>query len=174
MNTPNTLATQLEDTDFQATPENIDEVDEVQDTRRPQPSGCVLVSTNLGSCVLTSKDSIDELGWHTTNYDHVPGFDDSDDEGAPDGSSIQDYEEVEYTTEVPGRSLGEQPIPRYDLSKLRPFEIMFADNKDYPVTVRGDKQTAFVLICYKSQAKFKMDLSSPGLTTAGLSNAYVQ
>ena len=42
---------------------------------------------------------------------------------------------------------------------LRPFEAMFADNKDYPCQVRGGKQHAFVRIDYYSQAKFKVDVA---------------
>ena len=61
-------------------------------------------------------------------------------------------------TLVAGRSVGTKTIPRFDLDALRPFEVMFVDNKDYPCEVRGGDKTAFVLICYKSRAKFKVDV----------------
>ena len=93
------------------------------------------------------------------DQERVEDFDDSDDEHAGDSSNMPEVG-VEYTADIPGRTLGEQPVPRYDINKLQPFEVMFADNKDYPVTVRGGKQIAFVLICYKFQAKFKIDLMS--------------
>ena len=86
-------------------------------------------------------------------------FDDSDADDSEEDEHLQ-QEEVQYTAAEAGRALGEQPVPRYDLSKLRPFEIMFADNKDYPFPVRAGKQVAFVLIDLKSQAKFKVDLKS--------------
>ena len=38
---------------------------------------------------------------------------------------------IEYISPVAGRALGEQPVPRFDLNKLRPFEVMFVDNKEY-------------------------------------------
>lgn len=53
-----------------------------------------------------------------------------------------------------------QHVPRFDLEKLRPFEIMFADNKDYEQKVRGGKQIAFILYDLASTAKFKVDLMS--------------
>ena len=45
-------------------------------------------------------------------------------------------------------------MPRFDIEKLRPFEIMFADNKDFGLPIRGGDTVAFVLICYKTRAKF--------------------
>jgi hypothetical protein len=64
---------------------------------------------------------------------------------------------IEYISPVAGRSRGEQPVPRFDLEKLRPFEVMFVDNKDYEQKVRGGRQVGFVLVCLKSFAKFKVD-----------------
>ena len=75
-----------------------------------------------------------------------------------DGDAPAD--EYEYTSPAAGRALGEQPVPRYDLARLRPFEVMFVDNKEYPCKVRGGRQHAFVLIDLKPQAKFKVDVSS--------------
>ena len=69
-----------------------------------------------------------------------------------------DLEELEYAAPVAGRSKGVQPVPRFDREQLRPFEIMFADNRDYDVAVRGGKQVAFVLYDLKSTAKFVADV----------------
>lgn len=85
-------------------------------------------------------------------------YDDSDEDGAPEDND--ELEEVLFEADVAGRTLGEQLVPRYDLSKLRPFEVMFADNKEYPCKVRGGKQHAFVLIDYYSQAKCKIDVAT--------------
>ena len=67
---------------------------------------------------------------------------------AVSGSGAEEQEQladgIEYLAETAGRELGEQPVPRFDLPKLRSFEVMFADNKDYPCKVRGGKQIAFV------------------------------
>jgi len=86
--------------------------------------------------------------------------------GDSDGSDAEDVEqlteEIEYVVETAGRELGEQPVSRFDLAKLRPFEVMFSDNKlrtIYPCKVRGGKQTTFVLIDYYSQARFKVDVA---------------
>ena len=46
-------------------------------------------------------------------------------------------DEYEYAAPTTGRQLGVQSVPRFELPSLRPFEIMFADNKDYPCKVRG-------------------------------------
>ena len=48
-------------------------------------------------------------------------------------------------------------MPRFDLETLRPFEVMFADNKDYPAEAELSC-TAFVLVDVKSNARFKMDV----------------
>ena len=66
-----------------------------------------------------------------------------------------------------GRSLGVQPVPRFDIDQLRPFEVMFCDHKDYDSPVRGGATHAFVLIDVKTRAKFKIDQTSK--TQAGLS-----
>ena len=49
---------------------------------------------------------------------------------------------------------------RFDLEKIRPFEIMFVDNKDYDGPVRGNIKTALVFIDLKTRTKFKIDLAT--------------
>ena len=51
-------------------------------------------------------------------------------------------------------------LHRYDVSKLRPFEMMYCDNYDYPCKVRGGKLTAFVLVDLNTFAIFKVDVRS--------------
>ena len=47
-----------------------------------------------------------------------------------------------------------QNLPVYgDINKLRPFEAMMVDNKDYPCEVRGAYKTAFVFVDVKTQIK---------------------
>ena len=75
-----------------------------------------------------------------------------------DDASEPDDDDYEYVAPVAGRALGIQPVPRFDVDKLRPFEVMFADNKQYDVPVRGGRQQAFVLYDLKSTAKFKVDV----------------
>jgi len=53
-----------------------------------------------------------------------------------------------------------EDLHRYDVSKLKPFEVMYVDNKNYPCTVRGGKLTAFVLVDLKTLAIFKIDVTS--------------
>ena len=59
-----------------------------------------------------------------------PVFDDDNDLD-PFDSEPED-EEFEYVAPVAGSELSEQNVPRFDLEKLRPFEAVSVDNKDYP------------------------------------------
>jgi len=100
-----------------------------------------------------------------TNFDVMAAAPSEDDYDDPNDDAEYDHlaVEVEYVAPVAGRSLGFQAVPqisRFDLETLRPFEIMFADNKDYEQQVRGGRQIAFVLYDLKSTAKFKIDLFS--------------
>ena len=88
----------------------------------------------------------------------IPEVDYQDDDSDTDDDV--DLEEMQYSAPVAGRSKGVQPVPRFDLEQLRPFEVMFADNKDYDVAVRGGKQVAFVLYDLKTTAKFVVDVQS--------------
>ena len=79
-----------------------------------------------------------------------------DDSDSDDGTDSDLDEELEYVAPVPGRALGTRHVPRFDLDKLRPFEVMFVDNKEY----EDSKLVAFVLVDVKSNARFKVDVSS--------------
>ena len=79
------------------------------------------------------------------------------DDHSDDGEELP-LVEYEFKAPVAGRSLGFQSVPRFDVSALRPFEVVFVDNKDYPCAVRGGNKTAFVFICHKTRAKFKVDV----------------
>ena len=83
-----------------------------------------------------------------------------DDDNHDDGDEPDSLDGIEYVSPVAGRSLGVQPVPRFDREKLRPFEVTFCDNKDYDVPVRGGRQVAFLVYDYKTTAKFKVDLFS--------------
>ena len=86
---------------------------------------------------------------------------DSEDEDSTDDEAEDlDEEELEFNPATAGRDHGLQKVPRFDLDKLRPFEVMFVDNKDYDDPVRGDYKTSLVFIDLKSQAKFKVDQKS--------------
>ena len=87
---------------------------------------------------------------------HDPVFDDD---------NAEDYEDPEMSHDLPvvvpkfaGRRLGVQAVPRFDLYKLKPFEVMFVDNKDYPCYVRGGYVTTLLFVDYKTRAKYKVDL----------------
>lgn len=86
-------------------------------------------------------------------------FDDDDHCDSSDDGDDDLKLEIEYMSPVTGRAMGIQPVPRFDLDKIRPFEVMFCDNKDYEMRVRGGWTTAFVLVDLKSTAKFKVDLT---------------
>jgi hypothetical protein len=66
----------------------------------------------------------------------------------------------EYTAPTAGRELGVQPVPRFDLYKLKPLELMFVDNKDYDFPVRGGVSLALIFIDYRTRLKLKIDLTS--------------
>ena len=93
-------------------------------------------------------------------------------EGGDDADNLTGHEHgewtaVEFESERIGRDINES-IPRYDIDNLRPFEVMFTDNKDYDCPQRGGYTTALVLICLKSLSKFKADIvykSSNGVAT---------
>ena len=89
--------------------------------------------------------------------DHDPIFDDDNQLDDDDSDPDSDYE-LEYIAPVIGRELGEQDVPRFDLDKLRPFEAMFIDNKDFPCKVRGGASTCLLFIDYKTRTKHKVDL----------------
>lgn len=71
---------------------------------------------------------------------------------------IDRTETIDYEWKAPtaGRT-SEGKLPRFDLDKLKPFEVMFADEKSYDVTQRGGWTTSFVLTDIKSDAWFKVD-----------------
>ena len=89
---------------------------------------------------------------------HVDVFDDDDhdDTSSDEGDAVK--MEIRYISPVAGRALGTIPVPRFDLSKLKPFQVMFVDNKDYEQPVRGGRQTSFILYDVCSTAKFKVDI----------------
>ena len=90
--------------------------------------------------------------------DQDPVFD--DDTSDDDGSDAEGKEGVQYTAAVAGRELGSQSVPRFDLHKLRVFEVMFVDNKDYPCQIRGGAKQALLFICCKTRMKAVVDVSS--------------
>jgi hypothetical protein len=73
----------------------------------------------------------------------------------------------DYVVDSPGESFSADgfinrghDLHRYDVAKLRPFEVMYCDNFDYPCPVRGGKLTGFVMVCPKTFTIFKVDVKS--------------
>ena len=87
---------------------------------------------------------------------HDPIFDDINELDSDD--SEDEHDDLDYVATVAGRQLGEQNVPRFDIDKLRPFEVMFADNKNYPCDVRGSAVTTLIFIDHKTRTKHKIDL----------------
>ena len=87
---------------------------------------------------------------------HVDVFDDDDNDDTSSDEGDASKLEIRYLSPVAGRALGAVPVPRFDLTKIRPFEVMFVDNKDYEQAVRGGRQTSFILYDVCSTAKFKI------------------
>ena len=67
-----------------------------------------------------------------------------------------DDPEKEYEAPTAGREMVARP-PRFELDTLRPWEIMFVDEKGYDVTQRGGWTTAFILLDVKSDSWWKVD-----------------
>ena len=73
----------------------------------------------------TGEDSDDELPEIASDSDF------EDEASTDDEAEDLDEEELEFNPATAGRDHGLQKVPRFDLEKLRPFEVMFVDNKDY-------------------------------------------
>jgi hypothetical protein len=89
----------------------------------------------------------------TNRPDYTDGY-----EAEP--TDVDSLQEIEYAAPVAGRALGQTAVPRFDVAKLRPFEVFFVDNKDYSVPVRGGRQTSLVMYDMASTGKFKVDEES--------------
>ena len=66
------------------------------------------------------------------------------DDGDIDPSYLGIGDLGDYEADAPGTALPVAPpthtdLHRYDVSKLRPWEVMYVDNKNYPCVVRGGK-----------------------------------
>ena len=59
----------------------------------------------------------------------------------------------EWEAAVKGRASEAKP-PRFDIQELKPWEVMFADEKEFPTPQRGGTKTSFILLDYKSDAWF--------------------
>ena len=77
-----------------------------------------------------------------------------------DEADLDSAVEVEFVSPVAGRELGVQSVPRFNLYKLKPLELMFVDNKDYPCMVRGGAPTTLIFVDYNTRVKLKIDVSS--------------
>jgi hypothetical protein len=64
--------------------------------------------------------------------------------------------EYKFVAQVAGRTT-EASVPRFDIDLIKPFEIMFADEKAYDSPQRGGWTTSFVMVDLKSDAWFKID-----------------
>ena len=71
---------------------------------------------------------------------HVDVFDDDNYDDTCSDEGDKSKLEIRYISPVAGRALGAVPVPRFDLKKIRPFEVMFGDNKEYEQAVRGSRK----------------------------------
>ena len=81
---------------------------------------------------------------------HVDVFDDDDNDHTFSDERDASKLEIRYLSPVAGRALGAMHVPRFDLTKIRPFEVMCVDNKDYEQAVHGGRQTSFILYDVKA------------------------
>lgn len=117
-----------------------------------------------GHCDSCAKAKAREFGLsnqhmiQATQTMHDPVFD--DDNSLDPADSEPEEDDLEYISPVIGRELGVQKVPRFDLEKLKPFEAVFVDNKDYPCKVRGGASSCLIFIDYKTRTKHKIDVRS--------------
>ena len=65
----------------------------------------------------------------TETADTVAIYEDYEDD---DDASLREASyALDFKAPIAGRALGIQPVPRFDILVIRPFEVMFCDNKDY-------------------------------------------
>ena len=83
---------------------------------------------------------------------HDPVFDDDNNEDYEDPNLAHGLLVIE--PKFAGRRLGIQAVPRFVLYKVKPFEVMFADNKDYPCYLRGGLKTTILFVDYKTREKW--------------------
>ena len=81
---------------------------------------------------------------------------DSDEYDTAEPDSVDPDPKLKYKADTPGKTAISRP-PRFDVPGLKPFEVMFCDEKDYPTTQRGGWTTSFILLDLASDAWFKVD-----------------
>ena len=87
------------------------------------------------------------------------GSDSSDDDDYGDDYDGEAIEEFEYEAPVAG-TVKTGSVPRFDIEKLRPLEVIMVDNKKYPVIQRGNVKEVFLAVCVKTRLYLKIDLKS--------------
>ena len=123
--------------------------------------GYIAAKINSKHCSACAKAKAREFGLSQQRHVMLNTVDDptfDDDNSLDPYDSEQDEEELEYIAPSIGRELGEQNVPRFDLEKLRPFEAVFVDNKDYPCKIRGGAKSCLILVDYKTRTKHKIDI----------------
>jgi hypothetical protein len=106
----------------------------------------------------TSSDSESEDDIIIATAGEAENSDDSDyDEAEPD--SVDSKPDSDFKAKTPGKTAVGKP-PRFNVPSLKPFEVMFCDEKAYPTVQRGGWNSSFILLDMASDAWFKQDESS--------------
>ena len=84
--------------------------------------------------------------------------DDSDvEDDAFDLTEFQLYEaEGSFKAQTPGQ-VTSHAVPHFNIKKLKPWEVFFADGKDYDCTQHGGIDMSLIILELKSNAWFKVD-----------------
>ena len=101
-------------------------------------------------------DEEDRVPVYNVAYNVAHEAEDSEDEDFHAAEGVYTDSDFKYVAPVPGRSMEAKP-PRFDVPALRPFEVMFADEKAYDVIQRGGWKTSLMLLDLASDAWFKED-----------------
>ena len=81
---------------------------------------------------------------------------DSDEYDTAEPDSVDPDPKLKFKADTPGKTAVSKP-PRFDVPGLKPFEVIFCDEKDYSTTQRGGWTTSFILLDLASDAWFKVD-----------------
>ena len=107
-----------------------------------QLDGCESSSTTI----MSSSDSLNQV-WYTAKAD------DSEDSDYEDTPADEQPFHADWEAAVKGRASEAKP-PRFDIQELKHWEVMFADEKEFPTPQRGGTKTSFILMELKSDAWF--------------------
>ena len=125
-----------------------------------QGGGCLESCPSAISDYDSDSDTSDEEYYYDSDSDvEIYELEPEEEDDPGYFEDVVDVSKEKFKAAIAGRSAVARP-PRFDIKQIRPWEIMFVDEKEYDVTQRGGYTTSFILVDLKSDAWFKMDQTS--------------